>query len=220
MWWWVHDCRAWCSGVEDVVGMFVNTLVLRTSVDARVGFAELVGSVRDVDVEAFAHAHLPFEYLVTELAPVRSEAFALLAQVLLTVDGVGLGANRGTGAENGVTEVGGITLSALEVGDVPANYDLTFAITTGAAGDPGSAALCMRRICSPGRASRCWRSGSCVLSELVADPEVPVGSVELLMGLSGRSWCRWCRGRVWEPVSPGGSVYVGGGGGAGDVGGG
>ena len=42
----------------------------------RVGFAELVGSVRDVDVEAFAHAHLPFEYLVTRLAPVRSEAFA------------------------------------------------------------------------------------------------------------------------------------------------
>ena len=57
-------------------GCLQNTLVLRTSVDARVGFG-VGGSVRDVDVEAFAHAHLPFEYLVTELAPVRSEAFAL-----------------------------------------------------------------------------------------------------------------------------------------------
>ena len=51
----------------------------------------MVGSVRDVDVEAFAHAHLPFEYLVTELAPVRSEAFAPAGQVLLTVDARGEG---------------------------------------------------------------------------------------------------------------------------------
>ena len=47
--------------LEDVVGMFVNTLVLRTPVDARAGLQVNCGSVRDVDVETFAH--LPLEYL-------------------------------------------------------------------------------------------------------------------------------------------------------------
>ena len=70
--------------------MFVNTLVLRTEVDPDAKMVELLDHVRKVDLEAFANSHLPFEFLVTELMPVRSEAFAPLVQVLLSVeDGFG-----------------------------------------------------------------------------------------------------------------------------------
>ena len=40
----------------------------------------------EVDLDAFAHADAPFEAVVDALAPSRSEAFAPLTQILLTVD--------------------------------------------------------------------------------------------------------------------------------------
>ena len=66
--------------------MFVNTLVLRTQVDPGESFAGLLDRVRGTDLDAFGHAELPFETLVEALNPVRSEAFALLSQVMLSFD--------------------------------------------------------------------------------------------------------------------------------------
>lgn len=126
-----------------------------------------------------------------ELAPVRSEAFALLAQVLLSVDALG-------GASGQVTEAGGLTLEPLGVGDVPATYDLNFTVATDAPGQPWQGSIVyatdlFTRESVEVLADRFVR----LLGELVSAPEVPVGSVDLLMLLSGLSWCRWCRVRVW-----------------------
>ncbi|WP_344870115.1 condensation domain-containing protein, partial [Rhodococcus aetherivorans] len=47
--------------LDELIGMFVNTLVLRARVDGGVSFGELLGSVREGDLQAFAHADVPFE---------------------------------------------------------------------------------------------------------------------------------------------------------------
>ena len=72
--------------LDPLVGMFVNTLVLRTAIESSMSFAQLLDRVRVDDLDAFDHADVPFESVVEAIDPVRSEAFAPLAQVMLSFD--------------------------------------------------------------------------------------------------------------------------------------
>ncbi|MGW4246257.1 amino acid adenylation domain-containing protein, partial [Nocardia sp. NPDC004722] len=47
------------QALDDLVGMFVNTLVLRSPVDTGASFTELLKTVRERDLQAFAHADVP-----------------------------------------------------------------------------------------------------------------------------------------------------------------
>ncbi|MCP2277286.1 non-ribosomal peptide synthetase [Nocardia amikacinitolerans] len=69
--------------LDDVVGMFVNTVVLRTEIDSAATFADLLAETRRTDLDAFAHADIPFESLVDVLDPARSAARHPLVQVML-----------------------------------------------------------------------------------------------------------------------------------------
>ena len=68
--------------IEDLIGTFVNTLVLRTDVTSELTFRELLGKVRDLTLDAYAHQDIPFEKLVEELRPDRSQGGLPLVQVL------------------------------------------------------------------------------------------------------------------------------------------
>src|SRR5947209_1076409 len=59
------------SQVEGLIGLFVNTLVLRTNVRGNLTFAELLGRVKKVTLEAFGHQDVPFEKLVDALQLAR-----------------------------------------------------------------------------------------------------------------------------------------------------
>ncbi|MFJ4650256.1 amino acid adenylation domain-containing protein [Nocardia sp. NPDC088792] len=73
------------AALDELVGMFVNTLALRTIVRPDSGFREFLASVRATDLEAFAHAEVPFERLVQVVDPARSTAQHPLFQVSLSL---------------------------------------------------------------------------------------------------------------------------------------
>ncbi|WP_217997249.1 amino acid adenylation domain-containing protein [Gordonia paraffinivorans] len=116
--------------LEPLVGMFVNTLVLRTPVRSRDRFVDFLDKVRGVDLEAFTHADVPFEAVVERVRPVRSQAFAPLAQVTLSVP-----EQDGARSGDGALVVGGLEVESLHPPVVPAHNDLSITLASGGVGE-------------------------------------------------------------------------------------
>ncbi|MBF6303074.1 non-ribosomal peptide synthetase, partial [Nocardia amamiensis] len=107
------------QALDDLVGMFVNTLVLRAQVDTAESFADLLAQVRERDLQAFAHADVPFERLVEVLNPARSQARHPLFQVMLSFQNLGRTA----------LELPGLTVSELGIDQPTAKFDLQLTLS-------------------------------------------------------------------------------------------
>ena len=105
--------RTWVE-VEGLIGFFVNTLVLRTDLAGHPSFRELLGRVREVAFEAYAHQELPFEKLVEELQPERNLSHSPLFQVAFGLQNT----------PRAALKIEGLTLSPVEVDSGTAKFDL------------------------------------------------------------------------------------------------
>ncbi|MEU1984151.1 amino acid adenylation domain-containing protein [Nocardia sp. NPDC019395] len=163
------------QALDDLIGMFVNTLVFRTQLDRGESFTGLLSRQREVDLAAFANADVPFERLVEVLNPVRSTARHPLFQVGFSFQNL---------AQSSL-ELPGLTVSGVDFDTEVSQFDLHLIVgdgyddagtPQGIAGSITYATALFDRATVQGFADRFTR----LLSEIVADPRVPVGDLEIV----------------------------------------
>ncbi|MBB4685798.1 non-ribosomal peptide synthetase [Amycolatopsis jiangsuensis] len=169
------------AALDELVGFFVNTLVLRTDVSGDPSLRALVARVREANLGAFAHQDVPFERLVELVNPERSLSRHPLFQVMVLYQR----------RDAGLPGLPGLESEPEPVHRQTAKFDLTFAF----AEDPGAGlsgsityrtdlfqrdtvASAARRL---GRLLRGW----------VADPDTPLGAVEVTDEDEQRALSQW-----------------------------
>ncbi len=157
--------------LDDLAGFFVNTLVLRVDTSGEPSFRELLGRVRERNLDAYAHQDVPFERLVEVLNPARSLAYHPLFQVMLA------------GQNNARAEV---TLPGLAVTEIPvttgtSKFDLSISLTERAAGIDGVLEF-NADVFDHASANAILRRLEVLLRAALAEPDRPVGALDLLSG--------------------------------------
>ncbi|MFE7610624.1 non-ribosomal peptide synthetase [Streptomyces celluloflavus] len=169
------------DALHDVVGFFVNTLVLRTDTSGDPTFTELLARVRETQLEAHAHAEIPFERLVEEVNPVRSLARHPLFQVMLVLQDT---------AETGL-DLPGLDTCPEPIGMRVAKFDLNIGLAeafdadgapAGITGSVEYAADLFDRDTVEALTVRLAR----LLSAAAADPGLPIERIDVL-GAAERS---------------------------------
>ncbi|MCK0438396.1 non-ribosomal peptide synthase/polyketide synthase [Gordonia alkaliphila] len=184
--------------LDALVGMFVNTLVLRTQVDSAESFADLLAQVRATDLNALAHADVPFESVVEAVDPVRSEAFSPLAQVMLSVDAAASVAHADL-------QIAGITAQPLPAPVIPAQVDVTFNVYSAPVdADWVGAVTVAVDLFDQSTAQSLADRFVALLDALTADPRAAVGDAALLSSAEWAAAIELSAGPV--VATPAGSV--------------
>ncbi|WP_280264916.1 non-ribosomal peptide synthetase [Nocardia wallacei] len=161
--------------LDGLVGMFAGTLALRTHVDGADRFTDLLAAVRESDLDAFAHADIPFERLVEVLNPVRSTSHHPLFQVMLSVH---------DSAPEPV-RLPGLAVAAEEIESAVATWDLQFTLVERYRGDRTPDGIELRLtyatdLFDDASAERIARRFAGLLAAVGADPSMAIGDVDLL----------------------------------------
>ncbi|MFJ4594491.1 amino acid adenylation domain-containing protein [Kitasatospora sp. NPDC088861] len=164
------------EALDDLVGFFVNSLVLRADTSGDPSFAELLGRVREAQLDAFAHQDIPFERLVEELNPTRALGRHPLFQTLLVLQ------NHGQDAE---LDLPGLESAPEPIGLRVAKFDLNIGIAErhgpdGApAGLTGSIEYAADLYDHTTVAALADRLGL-LLTGAAADPHAPIATLDVL----------------------------------------
>lgn len=153
---------------EELIGCFVNQLVLRTDLSGDPTFRALIGRVKEVATEAYAHQELPFEKLVEALNPERFRNRTPVFQVKLVI-------------ENAITrlEVNDLAIEPVEIGRVTAQYDLLLDVMES---QEGFRLLWQynRDLFEEPTMSRLARQFTLLLESAVDDPDKRISELQLL----------------------------------------
>jgi amino acid adenylation domain-containing protein/non-ribosomal peptide synthase protein (TIGR01720 family) len=157
------------SKVESLIGFFVNTLVLRTDLSGDPSVGELLGRVREVCLQAYAHQDLPFEKLVEELQPERSLSHQPLFQVMFVLQN----------APREALQLAGQRISLLKRESGTAKFDLIMSLVEG--DDEISGVIEYRReLFEEETMVRLATHYEQLLQEMVADPGRRVSQLRML----------------------------------------
>ena len=85
---------------ERMIGFFINLLPVHTDLSGDPSFRELVTRVREVALGAYAHQDIPFDKLVEDLQPERSQSHNPIVQALFVMQNVPRAAARTAGTGN------------------------------------------------------------------------------------------------------------------------
>ncbi|MFD9685542.1 amino acid adenylation domain-containing protein [Kitasatospora sp. NPDC059088] len=163
------------EGLDELVGFFVNTLVLRTDTTGDPSFRELLARVRLLDLDAFDQQDVPFERLVEQLNPARVPARHPLFQTMLTLDS----------DEDLPADFAGLACREHVLDQHLAKFDLSFAfveqhdaqgVANGLTGAVEYAADLFDHATAATLGERLAR----VLRAAAADPDAPIGTIEIL----------------------------------------
>ncbi|MDZ8189313.1 MAG: amino acid adenylation domain-containing protein, partial [Nostoc sp. ChiSLP02] len=110
--------------LEGLIGFFINTLVLRTDLSDNPSFQQLLSRVRQVTLQAYAHASLPFEELVKALQPQRDLSHTPLCQVIFALENEPMSE----------LELTGLTVSPFSTERTTAKFDLALSMQNTATG--------------------------------------------------------------------------------------
>ncbi|MDI9916925.1 non-ribosomal peptide synthetase [Rhodococcus sp. IEGM 1379] len=161
--------------LDELIGMFVNTLVFRIHVDGGETFTELLARVRENDLQAFAHADIPFERLVEVLNPARSTARHPLYQVGFLFQNM----------EQASLELPGLTVKGLDIDNGVAQFDLQLIVgdnydERGVAKGISAVFSYAHDLFDESTVQSFADRFIAVLASVVADPSVVVGDIGLL----------------------------------------
>ena len=106
--------------IEGLIGFFINQLVMRVNVKGGESFRELLKSVREVCLGAYAHQDMPFEKLVEELQLERDLSRSPLFQAKLILQNAArerpeLGSAKLSGLGDGAEMANGMTAAKIDL---------------------------------------------------------------------------------------------------------
>ncbi|MEV5973018.1 amino acid adenylation domain-containing protein [Streptomyces sp. NPDC051921] len=186
------------DALDDLVGFFVNTLALRTDLSGDPTFRELLARVREVDLDAFAHADMPFERLVEELNPPRSLTRHPLFQIMLLVQQAKSGE---------ALSLPGLTVAPMGAGTKTAkSFDLTIAIGDTYAADGAPAGLSLNvdfavDLFDMATVDTLIERLVRLLDAALTSPDVPIGKLGLLSDAELATLPKRCTGPALDVPS-------------------
>ncbi len=154
--------------VEGLIGVFINNLVLRTDLSGNPSFRALIGRVREMCLEAYAHQDTPFEKLVEVLQPNRDSSYPPLFQVMLTL--------QNTPAQK--VELPGLTANFVEFDHVTARADLMLNMSETRQGLLGVLEY-NTDLFDAATATRTLKHFQALLEDVVAQPDKDLKSISL-----------------------------------------
>ncbi|WP_287384535.1 non-ribosomal peptide synthetase [Gordonia sp. (in: high G+C Gram-positive bacteria)] len=185
--------------LDPLVGMFVNTLVLRAEVDPVMSFSDLLDQVRSADLGAFANADVPFEAVVDAVDPVRSQAFAPLAQVMLTLVHTG-GSSPDAQNSDGV-QAGGVRVTPIDAPLTFAQRDLSVNIGVVPGGEWGGSLTYATDLFDEVTMRTFARRLVMLLDALTAAPDDAVGTAPIIATDERDNLAQWSSGSVMTLTS-------------------
>ncbi|MFC4311651.1 amino acid adenylation domain-containing protein, partial [Steroidobacter flavus] len=155
--------------VERLIGFLVNTLILRVDVSGHLTFRQLLGRVKEVTLEAYAHQEVPFDALVKELRPDRNLACQPIFQVMLAMENY----------PEQQLELPGITWTPIDVDRVTTHFDLTLYLLDGQAGLAGTFEY-STDLFDESTIARMAAHLRVLLTAVIEDPDKPIAQLRMI----------------------------------------
>ncbi|MFF0522326.1 non-ribosomal peptide synthase/polyketide synthase [Actinomadura nitritigenes] len=168
---------------EGLIGFFVNTLVLRTDTSGDPPFNELLGRVRKVVLDAFAHQDMPFDHLVDTLQPKRDRGRHPLFQVMF---------GYATGHDD-LPGLDGLDSCGFPLRHATSKFELTLNMTESGGALHGAIEYSTDLFDLP-TVERLAAHLTTALDHVAADPEVRLSEIDVLPPAEREQLDRWSTG--------------------------